>query len=570
MNSSKLFLKFLLVLILTLSYSFARTEIVFASKFGGEGSDDGNFSNPTGIALDNSGNIYVTDSSNNRIQKFNSNGNFLSKFGASGSGDGNFSFPYGITVDSNGNIYVVDTDNNRIQKFDSNGNFLSKFGAGGGGDGNFSFASGIALDSGGNIYVADNGNNRIQKFNSNGNFLSKFGANGNGDGNFSHPIGIALNSGGNIYVVDQDNNRIQKFDSNGTFLLKFGTSGFGDGSFSFASGIALDSRGNIYVADTGHNRIQKFDSNGTFLLKFGASGNGDGRFGNPSGIALDSSRNIYVIDKDNNRIQKFSPNEVPIALNLAISGTVEIGQSLTGTYTFSDDDSDTESGSTFKWYRADDSNGTNAVTITDANLSTYTITSSDGGKYLAFGVTPKDGKSFGDEVNSSFTSIVPPKIDLSSIVTPNKWNMVSVPNERNVSVSAIPNSPIIWTYNNTSNVWEQPTTLQAGKGYILYTSNSSGYNLISAITTNSLVTSDYNTIKNIENNNTWTLLGISKSTSGIAWSDIYNPTNTRKIDCSYTQIFYFDTNNSTWNTTLKIPYQAGIWVKQNCFSQPLG
>jgi hypothetical protein len=141
--------------------------------------------------------------------------------------------------------------------------------------------------------------------------------------------------------------------------------------------------------------------------------------------------------------------------------------------------------------------------------------------------------------------------------------MVSVPDERNVSVSNL-SGATIWTFNNSTNQWEQPSTLTAGKGYLLYTSSSIG--LVSADKVSSTITSDYTTIQNIENNNTWTLVGISKSTTGISWKDIYNPTNTLKSGCSYTQIFYYDSVNSTWNTSTNIPYQAGIWVKQNCFN----
>jgi hypothetical protein len=257
-------------------------------------------------------------------------------------------------------------------------------------------------------------------------------------------------------------------------------------------------------------------------------------------------------------------NTLPIVSNIAISGTAEIGQTLSGSYDYSDTDSDEENGTTFKWYRADDTNGTNASAITDANSTTYTITTDDGGKYLTFGVTPKDGIDFGSEVNSSYTTLIHPKVDFnSSIITANSWNMVSVPDERNVSVSNL-SGATIWTFNNSTNQWEQPSTLTAGKGYLLYTSSSIG--LVSADKVSSTITSDYTTIQNIENNNTWTLVGISKSTTGISWKDIYNPTNTLKSGCSYTQIFYYDSVNSTWNTSTNIPYQAGIWVKQNCFN----
>ena len=73
--------------------------------------------------------MYVVDTLNNRIQKFNSNGTFITKWGSKGTADGQFNFPDGIAVDSSGNVYVADDGNNRIQKFDSNGTFITKWGS---------------------------------------------------------------------------------------------------------------------------------------------------------------------------------------------------------------------------------------------------------------------------------------------------------------------------------------------------------------------------------------------------------------------------------------------------------
>ncbi len=89
----------------------------FLMKWGSYGSGDGQFYGPYGIAVDASGNVYVTDSGNNRVQKFTSNGTFITKWGSQGSEDGQFSGPDGIAVDANGNVYVVDRSNHRIQKF---------------------------------------------------------------------------------------------------------------------------------------------------------------------------------------------------------------------------------------------------------------------------------------------------------------------------------------------------------------------------------------------------------------------------------------------------------------------
>ncbi|TMA57524.1 MAG: hypothetical protein E6J75_07440, partial [Deltaproteobacteria bacterium] len=89
----------------------------FLTNWGSLGSGDGEFSQPSGVAVDGSGNVFVADTGNNRIQEFTNTGTFLAKWGTTGSGDGEFFAPYGVGVDTSGNIFVADTNNNRIQKF---------------------------------------------------------------------------------------------------------------------------------------------------------------------------------------------------------------------------------------------------------------------------------------------------------------------------------------------------------------------------------------------------------------------------------------------------------------------
>src|SRR6185369_4271693 len=107
------------------------TECVMSAsytQFGSNGPGAGQFFNPEGIGVSRvNGNVYVVDNLNNRIERFDSSGNYLAQFGTSGSGNGQFNNPYGLAIDSGGNVYVSDIGNGRIEKLDSNGNYLASF-----------------------------------------------------------------------------------------------------------------------------------------------------------------------------------------------------------------------------------------------------------------------------------------------------------------------------------------------------------------------------------------------------------------------------------------------------------
>ncbi len=230
---------------------------------------------------------------------------YSSQFGTEGNGNGEFDSPKDITRDSSGNIYVADTSNSRIQKFNSSGVYQSQFGSNGTGNGQFQLPNAIAIDSLGNIYVADTSNNRIQKFNSSGVYQSQFGSNGTGNGEFDTPRGIVFDSQGNILVVDRGNNRIQKFNSSGVYQSQFGSSGTGNGGFYNPEHMAIDSLGNIYVADRFNHIVQKFNSSGVYQSQFGIPGASDGYLSEPHSVMIDSSDRLYVADTNNNRIQIF-------------------------------------------------------------------------------------------------------------------------------------------------------------------------------------------------------------------------------------------------------------------------
>jgi hypothetical protein len=229
---------------------------------------------------------------------------FVWKWGTEGTGNGQFNYPHSVAVDGSGNVYVADYNNDRIQKFTSTGVYVTKWGSPGLGEGQFNHPTSVAVDQLGYVYVADMGNNHIQKFTSTGVYVTQWGTEGSGNGQFNYPYSVAVDGSGNVYVADYNNDRIQKFTSTGVYVTKWGSHGSGNGQFYSPSGIAVDEPGNVYVADT-YNRIQKFTSTGVYVTKLGSNGSGNGQFFSPRGVAVDEPGNVYVADTRNDRIQIF-------------------------------------------------------------------------------------------------------------------------------------------------------------------------------------------------------------------------------------------------------------------------
>lgn len=187
-------------------------------EWGSAGSGNGEFSAPEFLAIDPAGYLYVADKGNFRIQKFTLDGAFVTAWGSAiswggeGTGDGQFSHPEGIAVAPDGSVYVADSGNHRIQKFTADGAYLAQWGSPGADAGQFNWPRGITVDQDGAVYVTEVGGNRVQKFTAAGSFITLWGSPGQGQGEFSGPGGVAVDGDGYVYVLDSGNHRIQKFE----------------------------------------------------------------------------------------------------------------------------------------------------------------------------------------------------------------------------------------------------------------------------------------------------------------------------------------------------------------------
>jgi DNA-binding beta-propeller fold protein YncE len=192
-------------------------------------------------------------------------------------------------VDPAGNVYVVDSENNRIQKFDRTGELLQVIGGNGPGDdghgfdpGQFHDPYGIALDAQGFIYVTDTANQRVQKLDPEGSVVATWGGQGSAAGQFDRPLGIALNSAaGTLYVADRQNGRIQMFDLDGQFLGQLA-------SRDTLTALAVDGLGRLFVsfAETSDTNMQRLDMDGDFIVVRGGRAFGEFAFQGPAGIAI--------------------------------------------------------------------------------------------------------------------------------------------------------------------------------------------------------------------------------------------------------------------------------------------
>ena len=339
---------------LTLFQATARAQVVTTlAGSGASGSADGNgaeasFWNPSGLAVDSSGNVYVADTDNNKIRKLMPSGTVttLAGSGNKGSADGkgasaSFRFPRGIAVDVSGNVYVTEESfwsygggsDADIRKITPGGEVTTVVAALGP---VVMFAAGLTVDISGDLYLADGGDvtdigrGKILKVAPDGRVTTVAGESTAYP--VSNPSGIAADRLGHLYVTDAGTGSLLK-------LIPGISSTVLAGNLKGPAGVAIDSLGNVYVAEAGRHRIQKVGADGTVTTVAGSgiAGNSDGTgtaasFNYPSGVALDGLGNLYVADSGNNTIRRIA---LPGArLPSSLTGVLDVSVWPDGTTSF--------------------------------------------------------------------------------------------------------------------------------------------------------------------------------------------------------------------------------------------
>ncbi len=297
------------------------------------------FASPLGVAVDIDGNVYVADSKNHKIKKISEAGlvSTLAGSGVQGDADGagadaQFDNPSDVAVDVSGNVYVADLSNQKIRKITPAGEVSTLAGSGIEGDldgpgtsARFDAPLGVAVDASGNVYVADADNYKIRKITPAGEVSTLAGngsvgdVNGTGsDARFKGTRGVAVDASGNVYVADADNHKIKKITPTGEVSTFAGSGDSGDdegigadAQLNRPSDVAVDADGNVYVADLQNEKIRKITAAGVVstLAGNGRRGDTDGsaalaRFNGLKGVTVDADGNVYVADTDNHKIRK--------------------------------------------------------------------------------------------------------------------------------------------------------------------------------------------------------------------------------------------------------------------------
>lgn len=283
----------------TLNYSATDGDSATAAALtpvGSVGTGTGQIERPFGIDVDAAGNIWIADTTNNRVVELDKNGTFIRQI-TSPAGVA-FKEIRGLAVAPNGSVFVADKGNHRVVKLDANGQFV------------WAFATGtvnpfdLAVTEGGIVWVTDPDGPKVYRYKENGTLESTFSI-PQPWGGVALPFGIDVDEFGNGWIAVQGSNQILELSPSGSQLFSFGTSGSGTGQFNSPFDVSIAPSGNLFVSDSLNHRIQEFKPDGSFLRTFGASGIASNQLSTPKNIAVAPGNKLVIADYGNKRVARW-------------------------------------------------------------------------------------------------------------------------------------------------------------------------------------------------------------------------------------------------------------------------
>jgi len=273
---------------------------------GAYGSGPGQMAYPEGVAVDDLGRLFVSDTGNNRVLRFDQAGIFLGEFGGFGFDEGRFDKPRDLFVAGGLALYVLDAENARVVRYDLNGrldgtvvDFESQ-------DARIELGpvrpGGLAGEATGYLYVSDLTSDRLIVLNPLAGGWTPVGGYGSQQGRFRHPTGMAVSARGTVIVGDGGNARLQALDSFGGYLRSFPLA---DVSRTGRVGVAVLPGGALAACESEFSRLTVFSSDGKLVARLTTRGSRPGELDGPSALAVDRSGRLYVADTQNHRVQVF-------------------------------------------------------------------------------------------------------------------------------------------------------------------------------------------------------------------------------------------------------------------------
>ena len=286
-------------------------------SFGEPGSGPGQFVNPAAVEASPSGDLWVVDRGNNRIQEFNAAGEYLTEFGTEGYEEGDMENPVALAIDAEGHIWVADAGLARVDEFAPSGEFIGMI------TGIYG-PEGLAFDGEGNLWVSSYLTGHLYEYEPDGELVRTVGEHGTAEGDFEEATGVAVGPEGDIWATDWALNRVEVYGPTGEFIRQFGELGTGPGKLERPDGIAVDPDGNVWVEDVLNSRIDEFNNEGEFVAFVSASSpSRPFSFNWPSGIATDPDGHLFVVSGSTVERWRLKESSLPACQKATLQ--VEVG-----------------------------------------------------------------------------------------------------------------------------------------------------------------------------------------------------------------------------------------------------